>query len=759
MKKFVWLFGENVGQTACNNSFYFWKQIVKKDDGIEKYFVMERNRGTMAVYRGLDSETRKYVVWRNSVKHFALYFSADLFFVSLSYRDVRPEHFLWRDFNFLTETPIIYLQHGTLGIKKINYTGESYNNNIFRFFYYNPFIKKELLEVNGFREYQLYYAQFHPRYMELIRKSDQYQKNGAGQKKETILWFLTWREYQKDDYGILKLYLTVKYIISNREFQQYLEANNLELELCFHRNFNLSGFEKLFEDGVSPCIKYSYADRIDVMEKLAQSQLLITDYSSVGFDFTLLNKPVILFMPDLEEYQEYREFYCDLEEIKKYSISGADGLMDCIMNRRYGINPFFRERMPENIDYDYLRAGKHIEKMYEDLSHIQRHKITFIGYNFYGIGGTVLATRALAEALLQKGYLVQLLSLVQRGRAENVPCGLNMRAMYVANRKTIKNLLKRGMFHGQKRFYGYLKYDTASKVLNPYAGYGMSRWMKTARSETVISTRESLHLFLYDAKSPYIKNKIYFYHCAAAVLDDIFPGCMEQLKKIQVEKAVFVSDNNRKGLAQLKQYDGYADYLVLGNALDSSRMISREEIRPVPQREVYKGIYLLRISRERRADIENLLNYGRYLKERGCDRIVIDVYGRGDLLEEFFERLLRERLDQYIRYCGFVQNPKEVFAEHDAVVDFSLHNSFGMSYIEGVLNGKMVFCMENEGSSEVMEGIPDAFIRSFDDLTDKMLTLPERTKAELEKNYDRIAERYSRDVVGSKIIEYIYREK
>lgn len=758
MKKFIWLFGENVGQTANNNSFYFWRQVALKDDGIDKYFVMEKNPNTMAVYRKLDSKLKRYVIWKNSIRHFAVYFCADLFFVSLSYRDVRPEHYLWRDFNFLTETPIVYLQHGTLGLKKIDYDGSSYNNNLFRFFYYNPLIKPQLLSVNRFKEYQLYFGEYHPRYMELVRKNDTYQKEAGNSPKNTILWFLTWREYHKDDYGILKLYLTIKYIISNQEFLQYLESNDYELKLCFHRNFDISGLEKLFENNHCQNIKWVYADRVDVMDELIQSKLLITDYSSIGFDFTLLNKPVILFMPDLDEYSEYREFYCDLEEVKKDGIFSPDELIRCIVDETYGINPFFRRRMPEKIDHALIREGKHIEKMYDYFADIQRHKITFIGYNFYGIGGTVLATRALAEAFLEQGYLVQLLSLVQRSKAEDVPCGLNMKALYSTNRKTIRNLLKRALFRGQKRFYSYLKYDKDQAVLSPYVGYGLTRWLKTAKSETVISTRESLHLFLQEAKSPYIKNKIYFYHCVVSVFDEIFPGCMERLKEIQVEKAVFVSDNNRKGMLESHNYDGYKDYIVLGNALDSSRMIERDEICPVPAKDVYRGIYLLRISEERRKDIENLLNYGRYLKQRDCRKIVIDVYGKGNLLEEFYGTLIHEGLTPYIQYCGFSNNPKEAIAEHDAVVDFSLNHSFGMPYIEGVLNGKMVFCMKNTGSLEVMESIPDAFIQSFDDLTEKMLNLPMRTKGELERNYDIIAEKYARNIVGTKMIAYINKE-
>ena len=36
------------------------------------------------------------------------------------------------------------------------------------------------------------------------------------------------------------------------------------------------------------------ASKIDVMDEMVKSKLLITDYSSLGFDFTFLNKPVVL---------------------------------------------------------------------------------------------------------------------------------------------------------------------------------------------------------------------------------------------------------------------------------------------------------------------------------------------------------------------------------------------------------------------------------------------------------------------------------
>ena len=53
----------------------------------------------------------------------------------------------------------------------------------------------------------------------------------------------------------------------------------------------------------------------DIYTLLAAADLLITDYSSVCYDFALTGKPVIFFMPDYEEYSAKRGFYMGLDEL------------------------------------------------------------------------------------------------------------------------------------------------------------------------------------------------------------------------------------------------------------------------------------------------------------------------------------------------------------------------------------------------------------------------------------------------------------
>lgn len=749
MGKFIWLIGENISQTANNNSYYFWRHTVERQDDIDKYFVLEKNKKNVQVYNSLPNNCKKFVVWRDTVKHLKLYIQADMFFVTLSYRDVRPENVMGRKLDLSTEKPLIYLQHGTLAMKVLGYNGRSYNNNMFRFVYYNKLIAKPFEEINDFKPYQLYYGEYHPRYIETVKRFKAFKP-----ENKRILWFLTWREYLGNNWSTNLLLKQIKYVVTNPRLLEYLDKTNTDLVLCLHAFFDNEKISMIKGECTSEHIVFEHASNVDVMDEIVQCSVMITDYSSVGFDATFLNKPVIMFQPDMENYLKKRELYCTVEELNEHNITNANTLIDTLIEEKYDINPFFRSRLPENIDYDYIAAGKHIDKMYDDFANIQRHKITFIGYNFYGIGGTVFATRSLAEAFLEKGYLVQLLSLKKNQKQKNMPYALNLYALYDANRMSPVNLFKRH-FYRRKKLYSHLVHDKDMVNLKPYAGYRLTKWLENTNSETVISTRESLHLFLNDASSESLKNKIYFFHCPVEIFEGVFPNILDDLNKCDIDKAVFITETNRRKFIEDFDFRNYKQHIVLGNCLESSRSVARDEIVPVEKKDVYRGIYLLRVSKERETDIENLIGYGKYLRDNNIKGIKIDVYGTGDYVDEFIDILVSENLTDYICYNGSTPDGPAEIRNHDAVVDFSLNHSFGMPYIEGIMNGKMVYCMENVGSREVMSKIPSAYIRSYEDVTEKILHLHELTTEQLQEYYDIIAENYSREALVNNMIEYI----
>lgn len=87
-------------------------------------------------------------------------------------------------------------------------------------------------------------------------------------------------------------------------------------------------------------IKEEYKDKIidlteynDINELLLITDLLITDYSSVIFEYSFMENPVIFYVPDLEEYGSSRSFYYDYEEYIYGSIAKTkDELIKQIKN-------------------------------------------------------------------------------------------------------------------------------------------------------------------------------------------------------------------------------------------------------------------------------------------------------------------------------------------------------------------------------------------------------------------------------------------
>ena len=749
MGKYIWLIGENLGATADNNGYFFWRGIVEKNDDIDKYFVLEKTRKNEAFVSKLPEKCRQFVVWKNSREHLRLFFWADMYFVVLSYRDIRPERLMGKRIGPSIQKPLVYLQHGPTAMKVLGYDGHSFHNNLFRFVYYNPSIPQKIIEKNGFRPYQLYYGEHQPRYVELIRR---FRENRS--EKKRILWFMTWREYLGDNPETELLVKNVRDVLSDDRLKEYLDRTDTELRLCVHSFFDKERMERLKGENASANIKIIHSSQADVMDEIAFCSLLITDYSSVGFDVTLLDRPVVLYQPDIESYLKKRELYCSVDELNKYNIISPEKLTQCIVSEDYGINPFFRSRMPERIDHDEILSGRFIDRMYEDFADVQRRKITFIGYNFYGIGGTVFATRSLAEGLLEKGRLVELLSLKKDQEAKNPPCGLNFTQLYVSNRKDPVNLFKRH-FYRRKKLYSFLRFDKYRVRLKPYAGMKLTEILGRTNSETVVSTRESLHLFLNAADSPSIRNKIYFFHCPVDMMDDVFPGIIPELKKCDIKKAVFVTERNREALEEKFGYNNYDNYLVLGNCLEASRSVSRESVCAVEKKDVYRGVYLVRLSRDRAEDLENLIGYGKYLRDNDRHDIIIDVFGEGDYAEEFSEKLKAEGLTDCISYRGGAKDGPAEIRKHDAVVDFSLNHSFGMPYIEALMNGKMVYCQENPGSLDVLADIPEAIVHSYEELTQKLLSLPDISADTLREYYDTISERFSRSALADRFIGFI----
>ena len=131
------------------------------------------------------------------------------------------------------------------------------------------------------------------------------QKFRLPEGKKIILYAPTWRDNQFYSKGKYKFTLEMDLEKMHRELGEdyiiilrmhYLVAENLDLT-------PFAGFA------------YDFSHLEDIRELYLISDLLITDYSSVFFDYANLRRPMIFFVYDIEEYRDnLRGFYFNFEE-------------------------------------------------------------------------------------------------------------------------------------------------------------------------------------------------------------------------------------------------------------------------------------------------------------------------------------------------------------------------------------------------------------------------------------------------------------
>lgn len=119
--------------------------------------------------------------------------------------------------------------------------------------------------------------------------------------KRQILIMPTWRKYISDEKEFLEseYYHQWNRVLADPKLAQYLREN--ELMILFYPHFEVQKYLNWFQPASDSIILADFA-HFDVQTLLKESLLLITDYSSVFFDFAYMRKPMVYFQFDQEEF-------------------------------------------------------------------------------------------------------------------------------------------------------------------------------------------------------------------------------------------------------------------------------------------------------------------------------------------------------------------------------------------------------------------------------------------------------------------------
>lgn len=144
--------------------------------------------------------------------------------------------------------------------------------------------------------------------------------------KSVILYSPTWRDNHFNEKG---------YVFNLEcDFKKWKEQLGDKYVVLFKPHYLISN--KFSNEGLEDFL-YCIDESVDINELYVISDLLITDYSSVFFDYTILDRPVLFYMYDLENYKDnLRGFYLDIySELPGPIIEDENTLLETIRSGEF----------------------------------------------------------------------------------------------------------------------------------------------------------------------------------------------------------------------------------------------------------------------------------------------------------------------------------------------------------------------------------------------------------------------------------------
>lgn len=301
------------GKTFSCNPLYIAKYLIEKFDS--EYDII------VAIEKDVKNITEKRnvkIVEKGTLKYYIYYFTSKVLITN----DCFPAYLPKKKTQFLINT-----WHGG-GAYKRNLSNSKYFHNFYKIIYKDIdcfissnrrfskvmsedlYVNKEKFFSIGMPRNDMFFSE------KIVSENNSKIRNRFNVDDDTqiILYAPTWR----DDGRII----------------DGLQFNEKILE-TFRRKFNKKVKVFIRSHYHTKNLKYKEPDIIDVsgysdmQEILCAVDVLITDYSSCMWDFSLMFKPCFIYATDIKEYQQERDFYTPIE---KWPFSIAENNEELINN-------------------------------------------------------------------------------------------------------------------------------------------------------------------------------------------------------------------------------------------------------------------------------------------------------------------------------------------------------------------------------------------------------------------------------------------
>lgn len=268
------------GDDARDNAYFFYRYLKKNHPEQKVYYIIDKN--SPDYYK-----VKENAVHFGSIKNYWAVAIADKIISSHGYTGM--PNMTRKLFHFLRmHEKYYFLQHGVI---KDDLPSLHYDQMGVRLF-----ICGAKPEYEYVRE-EFGYPPGSVQYTGLAR----YDTLHDVKTKNQILIMPTWRMYITDEKNFLEseYYRQWNRVLTDSGLAEYLEKN--DLSAIFYPHYEVQKYLRCFRTASDRIILADFAN-YDVQTLLKESKLLVTDYSSVFFDFAYMRKPVVYFQFDQHEF-------------------------------------------------------------------------------------------------------------------------------------------------------------------------------------------------------------------------------------------------------------------------------------------------------------------------------------------------------------------------------------------------------------------------------------------------------------------------
>lgn len=346
------LTGGNLGEKYEDSIAVFHQYLLEHYSKTDDIYWLYDPKTTYAKEMGLPN-----AVPLGTIRNYYLFFCADYSFHghSIMY-DITPKA---NSFLFLNKkTFFVHVSHGIEGFKKILIQKEDVPL-LARTNHFNcasRYEKKLKREQWGIPEHKLVVTGF-PRF-------DRYPTNQPADQVKKILFMTTWREWltylSDEEFEESAYFQHTMELLEHEEINRLLKAQNVLVTVALHPF--MKKFEQHFREFTNDRIQFVGFDELSIGKAIQEMDMLLTDITSISWDFLYLNKPIIFYLFDQTDWETKRGIYINLnKELYGYKAQSSDE-----------VYAYLKEILVEGVNYNKWYSEAHRYFDYFDQNNCER---------------------------------------------------------------------------------------------------------------------------------------------------------------------------------------------------------------------------------------------------------------------------------------------------------------------------------------------------------------------------------------------------